>query len=52
MVQLVHNVNFLLDQLLLHGAGDRDELGREVVTGRTLAASVNDAERACAYNSD
>lgn len=51
VMQLVHDVNFLLDQLLLHCSGNGDEFGREVVSGGTLAASVDDAECACAYNS-
>lgn len=52
VVQLVHDVDLLLDELLLHSAGDRDELRGEVVAGGSLAAPVHDAESACAYNID
>lgn len=48
-MQLVHDVDLLLDELLLHGAGDGYELGGEHVAGGALAASVDYAERACAY---
>jgi hypothetical protein len=51
VVQLVHDVYLLLDQLLLHSPGDRDELGRIVIAGGSLAAPVDHAKRACAYNS-
>ena len=44
VVEMVHDVNLLLDQRLLHGVADRDELGGEDVLGLQLATPVHHAE--------
>ena len=45
VVEMVHDVNLLLDQRLLHGVADGDELGGEDVLCLELPAPVHHAER-------
>lgn len=51
VVELVHDINFLLDEFLFHCTWYRYEFGSEDVTGRPLSAAMYDTKRACAYNS-
>jgi hypothetical protein len=44
VMQLVHNVNLLADQLLLHGMTDRNKLGGEDVSGFAFSASMYHSE--------
>jgi hypothetical protein len=46
VMQVVHDVDLLPDERLLHGVRDRDELCRVNVPGLDLSAPVDDAERA------
>lgn len=50
-MQLVHDIDLLLNQLLLHSPSYGYELGGEVVAGGSFATAVYDAECACTYNS-
>ena len=44
VMQMVHDVNLLPDQSLLHGMTDGNELGSEDMVGLLLSASVNHTE--------
>ena len=46
VVEVVHDVNLLANERLLHGVADGDELGGVDVAGLDLAAAVDHAERA------
>lgn len=51
VMQMIHNIDFLLDQLFLHSSSDWYKLSCEVVAGSAFATPMYYTERACAYDS-